>query len=117
MVKKTTVLFVLIMAMVIVLIFSLFKMKKKYSVLKESVAAIEANYLKKTGVDTSCLPNGPLEYHLRSFDAGEVWYACQVSNDSKIRIIGKAEEIYPGLVDCLLKKEIEIDSLLNETKK
>ena len=100
----------------IVLIFSLFRLKKKYILLEESVAISESYYLKKKGVDRSCLTGEELEYHLRSFDGGEIWYACELSDDSKIKIIGKANQIYPGLVDCLIKKEVEIDSLLSISK-
>lgn len=62
--------------------------------------------LRKQG-STSLCSDGKLgekfiNYDLRSWDGGQNWYAVDHNLETKeVKILGTAEEIYPGLLDCL----------------
>lgn len=49
---------------------------------------------------TSLVP-GADSYNLRTFDSGKHWYAVQYDDDWGMKIIGNAEEVYPGLINHL----------------
>ncbi len=45
-----------------------------------------------------------LNYHLKSFDGGKIWYAIDNDkwfNDKGLIILGKADDVYPGLLSHL----------------
>lgn len=61
--------------------------------------------LKKQG-STSTYGGGQLgkdfiNYNLQSWDGGKNWYACEYDSEWGIKILGLAEDIYPGLLKHL----------------
>ncbi|MCJ7793147.1 MAG: hypothetical protein MUP45_04185, partial [Candidatus Marinimicrobia bacterium] len=40
------------------------------------------------------------KYDLRSYDGGLIWYAVEVTSEG-LKILGKADEIFPGLISEL----------------
>ena len=48
---------------------------------------------------TSLLTGEPINYNLRTFDGGRTWYAVEFDNESRMTILGEAEEVFPGLLD------------------
>lgn len=74
--------------------------KKRGDELAESLSYFKGKYLRKQGGTTYrglCL-----NYELLSFDGGKIWYATDLSFwPDKVVILGKAEDIYPGLLEDL----------------
>lgn len=44
-------------------------------------------------------PNEDISYILYTFDDGDNWYAVEKDKDSKIKILGKANDVYPGILE------------------
>lgn len=42
-----------------------------------------------------------LSYHLRSFDGGASWVAINMADDGRMKILGDAEALYPGLLAAI----------------
>lgn len=40
-------------------------------------------------------------YHLRSFDGGASWVAINMADDGRMKILGDAEALYPGLLAAI----------------
>lgn len=54
-------------------------------------------------VGSTTLWNGEMtSYNLRSFDAGETWYQVEYDKDWRMRIVGNAETLYPGLIKSVV---------------
>jgi hypothetical protein len=53
----------------------------------------------KTGGTT--LIEGAGSYNLKTFDSGKNWYAIKYNDEWGMEIIGKAEDVYPGLLSHL----------------
>lgn len=85
---------------IILLVFSLYKTKEREDRLSKSVDYLLERYQIKSG-GTSLFNGKMLNYNLQSFDGGKIWYACEYGKDWEVIILGKAEEIYPGLVKHL----------------
>ena len=64
--------------------------------LKSEIDYYNSTYLRKQGV-TVMLTKDALNYDLRSFDGGKIWYAVE-SDSNGVKILGQAEKIYPGLL-------------------
>lgn len=39
-----------------------------------------------------------LSYNLKTFDGGKTWYACEYGDNWELKILGEAEQVYPGLM-------------------
>lgn len=46
-----------------------------------------------------------LNYNLKTFDSGKHWYVIEYDQDWGMKIIGDAEEVYPGLLDQIERME------------
>jgi hypothetical protein len=59
-----------------------------------------------TRVGVTTLWNGEMtSYNLRTFDSGKHWYQVEYDDDFGMRIVCDAEELYPGLVGCVMGME------------
>jgi hypothetical protein len=74
-------------------------------------------YLRKQGGTSMWKGSGGkmVNYELRSFDAGKTWYAVERHGElgEYLTILGKAEVVYPGLMDSLRK----MDALIEHVEK
>jgi hypothetical protein len=70
-------------------------------------------YLSKVGCTSLWQGSGGkmVNYELRSFDAGKTWYAVERHGElgEYLTILGKAEVVYPGLMDSLRKTDALIE--------
>jgi len=73
-------------------------------------------YLRKAGYTALWSGSDGLNYDLRSFDGGKTWYAIDHKSTidfDKVVILGKAEEVYPGLIESMEA----VDRLVDYAKK
>ncbi len=80
--------------------------KNEVEKLQRDANYTDTTYLRKSGATTLCqdAPMGEkwINYDFRSWDAGKNWYAVDYNMDEEtLDILGKAEEVYPGLMSCL----------------
>jgi hypothetical protein len=70
-------------------------------------------YLSKVGGTSLWQGSGGkmVNYELRSFDAGKTWYAVERHGElgEYLTILGKAEVVYPGLMDSIRKTDALIE--------
>lgn len=93
---------ILIFIMTIITLLYLFKLvlklKKENFELSNDLNFVNKFYLTRQGT-TSTYSNKPLNYLLKSFDGGMVWYCCEWNDDNDgLNIIGNVDNIYPGLM-------------------
>lgn len=112
--SRIAIISVLFLMLLVALVFSVLYLKDSNRTLEEKIVRMEENYLVRTGGTKLCLDGEFIDYHLRSFDGGKVWYACEIGENWELTILGKAEEVYPGLVNCLDQFQKELDGLLSE---
>ena len=109
-------LILLLIVLCLLLAASSLYLKSKYQSLQFELENNIRNHLTLQGSTNTCYGDKTIEYHLISLDGGKVWYACANNDSNGLAILGKAEEIYPGLSNCLIKYEQELQSLLSEVK-
>ena len=71
---------------------------------KEDLDYYKGTYLSKQGGTAMLKGFDILNYHLKSFDGGKIWYAIDNDkwfNDKGLIILGKADDVYPGLLSHL----------------
>lgn len=85
---------------IITLLSALWNAKRELHFAKEREAKNFEHYRQLVG--STRLWNGSngdmISYNLRSFDSGQTWVAVEIDKESKMRIKGDAEKLYPGLV-------------------
>lgn len=85
---------------IIVLVFALYSSNEREQRLAKSIDRLTERYQSKGGATT--MYNGTnLSYNLQSFDGGKIWYACEYGKNWELNILGKAEDVYPGLMKHL----------------
>ena len=99
-------------------IFMNFVKSEEISKLKKDVNYYDSTYLSRQG-GTSVWNGTMVNYNLRSFDGGKIWYACEYGKDWDLKILGEAEIVYPGLMKTLLawdkiKEHVEKNGPINE---
>lgn len=98
--------FIIITTLVVISILSLYLSQTRRQLAHARTAARYATQHARQMIGSTCLWNSsqkePLNYHLRSFDGGESWVAVTMDSDSRMRIIGEVNHIYPGLLTHLL---------------
>jgi hypothetical protein len=54
---------------------------------------------------------GPVmvNYDLRSFDGGKIWYACERGPDGEVKILGTVDEVHPQLRESLATTDHLVD--------
>jgi hypothetical protein len=79
--------------------------------LQSDINYYHSTYLRKSG-GTSLWSGSTnfVMYDLRSFDGGKNWYA--VNNTDGVKILGKADEVYPGL----MKQMDAVDAMVDYAK-
>ena len=68
--------------------------------LKRDVNYYDSTYLSRQG-GTSLWNGEMINYNLRSFDGGKIWYACEYGKNWELKILGEVETVYPGLMKTL----------------
>lgn len=68
--------------------------------LRKSVNYYNSTYLSRQG-GTSLWNGTMVNYNLKSFDGGKIWYACEYSKNWELKILGEVETVYPGLMKTL----------------
>ena len=58
----------------------------------------ELKYQRKQGTTKALKDKKEVKYDLRSFDGGKNWYACEESVLNGLNIIGRADDVYSGIV-------------------
>ena len=96
----TIITIVFLILTVIILTYSMYKGKEREDRLSRSIDRLLERYQTKTG-STSLFNGTMLNYNLQTFDGGKIWYACEYGKDWEVIILGKAEDVYPGLVKHL----------------
>lgn len=73
-----------------------------------------STYLRKQGATSlwGGSKGGMINYDLRSFDGGKNWYAVSNTPDDGVIILGKADDVYPGL----LKQQEGLSALFDYVK-
>lgn len=94
--KKFSSLFFLFSASVIFLVgfVTFVEWYEKYQKDMTSLKWYQDNYKRQQGGNTN-IPS----YELLSFDGGQIWYAVSRTEKGAVKIIGLAENIYPGLAE------------------
>lgn len=54
----------------------------------------------------------PISYNLRSFDDGRSWVAVEFDDEWRMRVLGDAETVYPGLVADMQSLSALTDSVV-----
>lgn len=67
---------------------------------RQALEYYSKTYLHKQGGTTMTSPPIP-SYDLRSFDGGKNWYAVESTQSGGVNILGRAEQVYPGLLEHL----------------
>lgn len=80
----------------IVVLFFNYTLKEEKEVLQKDVDYYQSTYLKRQG-GTGMYNGTMLNYNLKSFDGGKIWYACEYDEKGLI-ILGNVEKVYPGLL-------------------
>lgn len=76
-------------------------MKQENSKLRKELDYYEQTYQIKAGGTVLCNDsNNWVDYNLRTFDGGKIWYATKYKDDT-LKVLGEANIVYPGLIKCL----------------
>ena len=110
----------IIFVVVALLIFAYSTFINKNSDLEQAQRKLAQNeerykYWKTKVGSTSILksrPNETIKYLLHTFDDGATWYAAEQDKDNKMKILGKANDVYPGILEHI---DI-IDKLVDKSK-
>ena len=108
--KQTTIIFMCLVMFVLAGIATHLEAKNTKSRRRE-LTYYKETYSHKQGA-TAMLGDKTINYHLQSFDGGKIWYATEHLEDDGVKILGLAEEIFPGLLAHLASK----DALIVYTK-
>jgi len=112
--------------LILIIIFGIFSLGSVYFhyIKDEEMGKLrrEFNYYNSTYISrqggTSLLNGTMINYDLRSFDGGKIWYACERGNNGELIILGEAETVYPGLMKTLqawdkIKEYVEKNGPIN----
>lgn len=76
-------------------------LKQENSKILKELDYYEQTYQIKSGGTVLCNDSNEwIDYDLRTFDGGKMWYSVKY-NDDTLRILGEVDTIQPGLFKCL----------------
>ena len=98
-------------------------LKRENTRLREGKDYFNKTYLRKYGATALWDASREMvNYDLRSFDGGKMWYAVRCEGEFKdyINVLGHADEVYPGLLQHLaaveeLENDVKNNGSLNLT--
>ncbi len=96
-----TVLIIVIVISLTILTMENSMLNTKNKILQTELDYYHDRYLSKTGGTSLCGGGKWINYDIRSFDGGKIWYAVDYGSNKEMIILGEVEKVYPGLMKCI----------------